>query len=157
MSMESVAAAAGTTVPTLRRRYRDKAALAAAVVDSLRVTPLRAAEGLPRAQALAILENFRRNLERPQSLALLGTLLSEEERSPELLERFRTRLVGPRRAMLADALKAGVASGDLAATTDVDAAVSMLIGSFYARYISHGRIQRNWARRVLDQLWPDAR
>src|SRR3954469_17290798 len=32
MSLESVAAAAGTTVPSLRRRYRDKAELVAAVI-----------------------------------------------------------------------------------------------------------------------------
>jgi AcrR family transcriptional regulator len=36
MSLESVAAAAGTTVPTLRRRYRNKAELAAAVIGSSR-------------------------------------------------------------------------------------------------------------------------
>src|SRR5512142_985083 len=51
MSMESVAAAAGTTVPTLRRRYPNKMDLVAAVVDSLRIEPLpRRAKG-PRADA----------------------------------------------------------------------------------------------------------
>jgi AcrR family transcriptional regulator len=154
MSLESVAAAAGTTVPTLRRRYRDKTALAAAVVDSMRVDPLPTEPAAPREAALALLENFRRNLGRPHSLALLGSLLSEEERSPELIGRFRKRLVGPRRARLAEALKRGVEGGDLPAQTDIDAAVSMLIGSFYARYISHGSIPRDWARRVLNQLWP---
>src|ERR1700677_332749 len=37
MSLESVAAAAGTNVPSLRRRYRSKAELTAAVIGSLRV------------------------------------------------------------------------------------------------------------------------
>src|SRR5690348_3489921 len=37
MSLESVAAAAGTTVPSLRRRHRNKAELVAAVIGSLRV------------------------------------------------------------------------------------------------------------------------
>jgi AcrR family transcriptional regulator len=32
MSLESVAAAAGTTVPSVRRRFRDKAGLAASVI-----------------------------------------------------------------------------------------------------------------------------
>jgi AcrR family transcriptional regulator len=154
MSLESVASEAGTTVPTLRRRHRDKASLAAAVVDSLRVTPLASHDASPRAQALAVLENFWSNLQRPHSLALLGTLLAEEQRSPELLERFRTRLVGPRRAMLADALRGGVKSGELPPTLDAQVAASMLIGSFYARYISHGRIPRNWPGRVLALLWP---
>ena len=34
MSLESVASAAGTTVPSLRRRYRNKAELVAAVIGS---------------------------------------------------------------------------------------------------------------------------
>jgi AcrR family transcriptional regulator len=154
MSLESVAAAAGTTVPSLRRRYRDKTALAAAVVHSLRVVPLPAEPAAPRDAALALLENFRRNLGRPHSLALLGSLLSEEERSPELIARFRKRLVGPRRARLAEALKRGIETGDLPPQTDIDAATNMLIGSFYARYVSHGSIPRDWASRVLNQLWP---
>ena len=39
MSLESVAAAAGTTVPSLRRRYHDKAELVAAVMERNDLTP----------------------------------------------------------------------------------------------------------------------
>ena len=156
MSMESVAAEAGTTVPTLRRRYDSKASLATAVIDSLRIEPLRTrAAATPRDRALAVLENFRRNLERPHSMALLGTLLAEESRNPPLLEQFRSRLLRTRRALLADALRAGVEAGELPADTDVELVVSMLVGSFYARYIGSGRIPRDWPRRALDQLWPE--
>jgi AcrR family transcriptional regulator len=154
MSMESVARAAGTTVPSLRRRYRNKAALAAAVVDSMRIAGLTDRDRPPREHALAILENFRRNLARKHSMALLGTLLAEEGRNPELLGRFRARLVKPRRAMLAKTLEAGVRAGELAADMDVDASVSMLIGSFYALYVSRGRIPKDWPERVLTTLWP---
>jgi AcrR family transcriptional regulator len=154
MSMESVARAAGTTVPSLRRRHCDKAALAAAVVDSMRIAGLMDGDGAPREQALAILENFRRNLARTHSMALLGTLLAEEGRNPELLGRFRARLVKPRRAMLEQALESGVRAGELAADMDIDAAVSMLIGSFYALYVSRGRIPKDWPERVLAGLWP---
>ena len=96
MSLESVAREAETTVPSLRRRYRDKSTLAAAVVDSIRVEAPHEGSGPPRDRALAVLENFSRNLERPHSMALLGTLLAEEHRTPELIKRFRSRLVRPR-------------------------------------------------------------
>lgn len=152
--MESVARAAGTTVPSLRRRYRDKATLVGAVVDSMRIVGLRDGDGAPREQVLAILENFRRNLARTHSMALLGTLLAEEGRNPELLGRFRARLVKPRRAMLEQALESGVRAGELAADTDIDATVSMLIGSFYAIYVSRGRVPKDWPQRVLSRLWP---
>lgn len=155
MSLESVAAGAGTTVPAVRRRYTSKASLATAVVDSLRIEPLRTRTGAPpRDRAVAVLENFRRNLEREHSMALLGTMLAEEARNPELLERFRSRLVTTRRNLLTDALRAGIATAELPNSTDVEVTVNMLIGSFYARYVSHGRIPSNWSRRIMRQVWP---
>lgn len=156
MSLESVARDAATTVPSLRRRYADKAALAGAVVDSLRIEPLPSPGGPPRTRALAILENFQRNLEREHSIALLGTLLAEEARTPELVERFRARLVNPRRAGLTDAIKAGIAAGELSADADAEVLASALIGSFYARYVERGGTPRGWPRRVLGQIWPPA-
>ena len=154
MSLASVARDAETTVPSLRRRYRDKSTLAAAVVDSMRVEASHEGSGPPRERALAVLENFGRNLERPNSMALLGTLLTEEHRTPELLTRFRSRLVRPRRRLLAEALEAGVRAGELAPTTDTDVAVNTLIGSFYAIYVSQGQIPQNWPQRALDLIWP---
>jgi AcrR family transcriptional regulator len=150
MSLESVAAAAGTTVPSLRRRYRNKAELAAAVIGSLRVEEPPASAVTPRAHALAILENFHRNLRAVPALAILGSLLAEEERHPELLHLFKTRLVEPRRALLRQAL----AAGDLGGSADLDALTSMLIGSFYGRYVTVAGIPDDWPARVLSAIWP---
>jgi AcrR family transcriptional regulator len=154
MSLEAVAREAETTVPSLRRRYRDRPSLAAAVVDSMRVVAPRDVGGSPRERALAVLENFGANLRRPHSMALLGTLLVEEHRTPELLGRFRSRLVRPRRRLLAEAFQSGVRAGQLSPQTDIDAAVNMLIGSFYAMYVSRGRIPRDWPQRALALIWP---
>jgi len=150
MSLESVAAAAGTTVPSLRRRYQNKAELAAAVIGSLRVEEPPASAPTPRAHALAILENFHHNLQAIPALAILGSLLVEEERHPELLRLFKTRLVEPRRALLRHAL----AAGDLPDSPDLDALTSMLIGSFYGRYVTLAGIPDNWPDRVLSAIWP---
>jgi AcrR family transcriptional regulator len=150
MSLEAVAAAAGTTVPSLRRRYRDKAQLAAAVIGSLRVEVLPADAPTPRANALAILENFRRNLHAIPAMAILGSLLAEEARHPELLHLFKTRLVEPRRALLREAL----AAGGLSESADLDALTSMLIGSFYGRYVTLSGIPDDWSARVLNTVWP---
>jgi AcrR family transcriptional regulator len=155
MSLESVAAAAGTTVPTVRRRFSGKAALAAAVIGSLRIADLPAAAGTPRARALAVLRNFHDNLRRPDSLAIVGTLLAEERRHPELLSAFRSRLVEPRRALLRDALVDAVEAGELPRSADPEVLASMLIGSFYARYLAASAIPDDWAERTLRQAWPD--
>lgn len=151
MSLESVAAAAGTTVPSLRRRFRNKAELVAAVIASLRVEEPPSDAPTPRAHALAILENFHSNLRAIPALAVLGSLLAEEERHPELLELFKTRIVEPRRALLHQAL----AAGDLAnADADLEALTSMLIGSFYGQYVTAAGLPDDWPSRVLSALWP---
>jgi hypothetical protein len=87
-------------------------------------------------------------------MALLGTLLVEEDRTPELMDRFRERLSRPRRRALLEALRAGVDAGELSEDLDLEVAVNMLIGSYYARHVSHGRIPADWSRRALDQVWP---
>jgi AcrR family transcriptional regulator len=155
MSLESVAAAAGTTIPSLRRRYASKEELVAAVIDSLRIEPLPDGQLTPREQTLAILQNFQQNLRRPRVMAVLGSLLAEEHRHPALLGLFRQRLVAPRRGMLRAALERGVETHELPASFDVEAASNMLIGAFYARYISGRPIPRDWPRRVLATVWPE--
>ena len=150
MSLESVAYAAGTTVPSLRRRYRDKAELVAAVIGSLRVEEPPADAPTPRDHALAILDNLHSNLLSIPAMAILGSLLVEEERHPELLDLFRSRIVEPRRDLLRQALEAG----DLPDGTDFDALTSMLVGSFYGRYVTLAGIPEDWPDRVLDAVWP---
>lgn len=151
MSLESVAADAGTTVPSLRRRYRNKAELVTAVIASLRVEEPPADAPTPRAHALAILENFHSNLRAVPALAVLGSLLAEEGRHPELLRLFKTVIVEPRRALLREAL----AAGGFPDSADVDALTSMLIGSFYARYVTLDGVPDDWPNRVLRVIWPD--
>ena len=94
-------------MPSLRRRYRNKAELVAVVIGSLRVDEPPPDAPTSRAHALAILENFHSNLRAIPALSILGSLLAEEERHPELLHQFKTRIVEPRRALLWQALAAG--------------------------------------------------
>lgn len=154
MSLEAVATAAGTTTPSLRRRFRGKTELASAVIDTLRTEPLPEPTGDPRADALALLENLRATLLRPAGMATLGSILAEENRHPVLLERFRQRLVEPRRDRLRRALLAGVEQGELPAELDLEVAVSLLVGSCYARYLAAGGIPADWASRALSAIWP---
>jgi len=150
MSLASVASAAGTTVPSLRRRYPSKEELVAAVIGSLRVDEPPSEAPTPRAHALAILENFHGNLRAVPAMAILGSLLAEETRHPELLHHFKTRLVEPRRALLREALVAG----GFPDSPDLDVITSMLVGSFYGRYVTVAGIPGDWPSRVLSAVWP---
>src|SRR3984885_3353825 len=155
MSLGSGAPPAGTTVASGRPPVRGKAALAAAVIGSLRIAELPAAPGAPRARALAVLRNFHDNLRRPDSMAIVGTLLAEERRHPQLLSACRSGLVEPRRALLRDALADAVEAGELPRSADPEVLASMLIGSFYARYLAASVVPDDWAERTLRQAWPD--
>lgn len=155
MSITSVAAAARTTPPSLRRRFPTKADLATAAIAALRAAEAPPATGSARDDVLLILGNFQTNLLRAQGMATLGTVLSEKQRQPELFALYQQRLVEPRRAMLRDALQRGITTGELPADTDLDTMVSLLIGSFYARYLTPDGVPTNWAERILDVLWPE--
>jgi len=157
MSLESVAAAAGTTVPAVRRRFSGKASVVVAVIDSLRIEAMPVGSGLPRSRALAVLRNFRANLLRANSMAVVGTLLAEERRHPELLAAFRGRLVEPRRTALRQILAEGISRGELPDSADPDLLASMLIGSFYARYIATSDIPDDWPEQTLRHVLPDTR
>src|SRR5437016_1230515 len=77
---------------------------------------------------------------RPRNPALDRAILSAAAR----------HLVEPRRALLRQAL----AAGDLPEPADLDALTSMLIGSFYGRYVTVAGIPDDWPDRVLRAIWP---
>lgn len=87
------------------------------------------------------------------AMAILGSLLAEEARRPELLQLFKTCIVEPRRELLRAALAAGELGG-LGEPADLDALTSMLIGAFYARYVTVDGIPHDWPERVLSAVWP---
>jgi AcrR family transcriptional regulator len=154
MSMEGVAAAAGTTPPSLRRRFRNKLQLAMAGINAMRVEPLPAPSGDARNDVVAILGSLRTNLTRRNGMAILGTILAEEGRNPELLEQFRRRLDDPVRERLREALSLDIQTGRLRPGLDIDAAASLLIGSLYAEYLRTQEIPEDWAERTVSVIWP---
>lgn len=89
-------------------------------------------------------------------MAMVGTLLAEESRHPELLDRFRQRIDEPARERLQQALAQGVQAGQLPPDLDPPTAVSLLIGSLYACYLGSRRIPGDWAERALGVIWPPA-
>ena len=153
MSMEGVAAAAGTTAPSLRRRFRDKLELTMAAINAMRPVPLPLPSGDPRADTLAILESLRVHLARRNGMAIVGTLLAEERRNPELLDRFRKRIDEPVRDRCARLSPTACKLGRLQPDLDLDTAASLLLGSLYACYLrprrSPGGLGRASPRRHL--------
>jgi AcrR family transcriptional regulator len=156
MSLGGVAVAAGTTTPTLRRRFRGKQDLVLAAIGALQTVPLPRLVGDPRADALALLESLQVSLARQRGTAIRCALLAEERRHPEFLENFRQRIEEPVRERLLQALDHGVRDGQLRPDLDPEAAVSLLIGSLYAGYQQPRQTAHAWAERILSVIWPPA-
>ena len=150
MSMDAVARQAGVTRPTVYLRYTSKAELASAAVAAFQARDLPRPSGDTRADLIAQLRHFRRGIERPHGVAMVGTVLAEEPHTPELLETWRERVVGPRRAALRAVLEEARAGGEVRSDADLDRVVSMLIGSYYAAYLAGRRPPRSWPAQEVD-------
>jgi AcrR family transcriptional regulator len=152
MSMDAVAAEAGVTKPTVYRRYANKIELAlAAIVELCEKDPV-SYTGQTRADLIAQMRQFRRAMSRPHGMSMLGTVLSEESETPELLERFREYLVAPRRQAVQAILEAAQANGELRSKTDLELTTNLLIGCYYAHYLSGKPFAKRWEEQVVDAV-----
>jgi AcrR family transcriptional regulator len=150
MSVDAVAARAGVSKPTVYLRHSCKADLATAALAAFQQRALPAPSGDTRADLVALLRHLRRGVERPFGMAMIGTVLAEEDHTPQLLELFRERLVAPRRTAIRAVLEAARARGELRAGADVGAAVQALVGADYAQYLSGAPFPRRWPGSVVD-------
>jgi AcrR family transcriptional regulator len=152
MSIDQVAADAGVTRPTVYLRHPTKAQLATAALAAFRERRKPRDTGDTRADLLARLRHFKAGVERPNGMATLGTVLAEEHHTPELAASWRERLVAPRRDELRAILQRAKERGELRPEADVEAAVAMLVGSYFARYVEHGRVPRAWPKAEVDAV-----
>jgi len=148
LSMDAVAAEAGTTKAAIYRRHASKAELATAALAFLRDQRRPAESDDPRADLVDELRWFRGGIERPHGMAMLGTVLAEEEHVPELIAAFRRDVVLPRR----ERLRSILGRARLRPGLDAESAVNMAIGSYYAEYLARGRPRRDWAERIADAV-----
>lgn len=150
MSLEAVAKKAGTTKPTIYARWPSKAALATAALESLRQRTPGHPTGEVRADLIEELTLFRKGALRANGMTMLATVLVEQHETPELLRAFRKRVVRPRRENVRRILQAGLETGQLRPDADIEIAVTMLVGSLYAAYMSGTPTRADWAERVVD-------
>ncbi|MEO5966480.1 MAG: TetR/AcrR family transcriptional regulator [Candidatus Limnocylindrales bacterium] len=153
MSMAAVAAEAGVGRPALYRRYGSKAELVTAAIQHMTSGP---EPDLPS----AVHEALRRLLgaassavASPGGLAVLGSLLAEQRRDPELLAAFGARVFEPRRAVIQRLVAEGAMAGEVAADADGEAVDGLLFGALLARAILGEPVDAAWVDRVVDQLW----
>lgn len=152
MTVEAVAATAGVGKPAIYRRFKDKASLAAAVIarqlPQLEVPSI----GDTRAELwLAIERGFPED--GPAYVRLIGGLIAEEDRHPELIAAFRERVLLPRRALVRDLIERGQRRRQIRAEVDPEAALDLLAGPILARVFAGLDTGPTWRRKAFDIWW----
>lgn len=150
LTIDAVAREAGVARTTVYRRYKDKADLVSAAIETLRTPVKRAATGDARRDLIAHLDSVRRNY----GVSLAGTLLMEEPYNPRLLELFRERMVTPQRRIVAETIQEGIDRGQIRPDVNVEGVLDLLLGAFFAAVFASGRPGPDWPEAIVDALWP---
>jgi AcrR family transcriptional regulator len=152
MSIEGVAAEAGVSKTAIYRRFRDKADLAAAAVANVRQPDEIPDSGDTRADLLQLVKRTAAAIE-TLGISTVYTLVAEEHRRPELLERLRERAVLPGRAGGRRVLERARERGELRPDADIELALDMLIAPIYVRRVSGLPLPRGWERAAAGAVW----
>ena len=154
MSVEGVASKAGVGKTTIYRRYSSKEELVAAALGALRddLGPLPDT-GDTRSDIVEMILQMRRALQRGPGFGMVGALLVEEGRSPELLELLRRRLLRPRRDEAIMVLRRGVDRGEIRADVDLEVAVQAMVGAVLMRHIFGEPESRRRIEETVAAVW----
>ena len=154
MSVDQIAKSACTTKPAIYRRWASKADLATAALAWLQSDGIPQPTGDVRADLIALLQDFRTKLMRPNGMAMIGTLLVEEKHNPDLLKCFRERIVVPRRRGIEKILQEGQSNGQVSSDADIATVTNLLVGAFYAQYLTGKPAAKDFHVRVVDLVLP---
>ncbi|HUC59353.1 MAG TPA: TetR/AcrR family transcriptional regulator [Streptosporangiaceae bacterium] len=153
LAIEKVAAKAGVGKATIYRRWPGKEELLLDAISAMR-TELPEPKGESvREDLAALLDAMGRESADPRWARQFALLLGDGAAYPRLLERYLDTVVEPRREIVRNVLRRGVATGELREETNIEAAVDLLTGAVIARPRSgKDRVDRGYARRIVDEL-----
>ncbi len=153
MSVDNIAAEAGTTKATVYKRWSSKADLATAAVAAMIRQEPPPDTGTTLGDLVNYLNMLRARTEENYGMGIFGALLAEESHTPELIRLFRERILQPRRLVMRRVLERAAAQGELKENIDLDDAVGMLFGTYYGDCIAGLELPEDWAERTVRILW----
>jgi AcrR family transcriptional regulator len=152
LSVAAVAEEAGTTRQAVYRRWPSKATLASAALQHATDDAATEPSTDPYADLVAELTNFQHGVSRPGRLSLVGTML-QDNTDPVLRARYRERVVGPRRRRLRAILGRAREQGLIDTDADLEVAVTLCTGSWYARALAGSPCPPRWPERTAALVW----
>jgi len=152
LSLTGVAQEAGTTRQALYRRWPDKASLAAAALAAAADLGHAVRSEDPLADLAAELADFQRGVSRPGRMSLVGTML-QDSTDPALMARYQAAVIAPRRRRIRAILRRAQQLGLIDADADLEVAVTMGTGSWYARALAGDSPPPDWPARTAALIW----
>ncbi|MEU6125457.1 TetR/AcrR family transcriptional regulator [Streptomyces sp. NPDC047123] len=154
LSIERIARTAGVGKATIYRRWDGKEAL---FVDVMRAfeEPDPALPGTSmRDDLVCILETLRRRGLTMRSSALVHNVFAQMKALPKLWEAYQATVVAPRRRMMFEVLRRGVAEGELRADVDVELANDLFVGPMLLRTVMRqdAPLDDDLAERIVDTV-----
>lgn len=150
-TIEAVAQGAGVGKATIYRRYSGRDDVLAAALDQLRDDfPPALADGpgetgepslsarSTRERLEMALDFVRTPMTQTRGGRVMAQVISAGAQHPDFLAVFYDRVLGPRRRLLMEILREGVAEGWVDPDTDLDAAVTLLVGPMILLKVWHG-------------------
>jgi len=152
MSITAVAEEAGTTRQAVYRRWADKSELGAAAMGTVAEKAPTLETTDPFEDLVAELAAFQKGVSRRGRLSLVGTMLQDSVEA-DVRERYRLQVVAPRRRRLRLILERAQRLGLIDTDADLEVAVTMCTGSWYARALAGSAPPQNWPRRTATLIW----
>jgi AcrR family transcriptional regulator len=152
MTIEAVAKAAGVGKPAIYRRFSDKAGLVAHVIS--RQLPVLELPDLGDSCA-ELWSAVQQGLpaDGPSYVGLIGGLIAEQDRHPELIEAFREQILLPRRAIVRSIIERGQTRGQIRRDLDPEAALELMAGPFLARVFAGLDTGSRWREAAFETWW----
>ncbi|MEV7191485.1 TetR/AcrR family transcriptional regulator [Streptomyces sp. NPDC093510] len=154
LSIERIARTAGVGKATIYRRWDGKEALFVDVMRAFEEPDPELPGTSMRDDLVCILEGLRRRGLGMRSSALLHNVFAQMKALPKLWEAYQETVVAPRRRMVLDVLRRGVADGELRADTDVEMANDLFVGPMLLRTILRqgAPLDDNLPERIVDTV-----
>jgi AcrR family transcriptional regulator len=152
MSIEAVAKVAGVGKPAIYRRFPDKPALVAHVIS--RQLPTLETPDLNDVRA-ELSQAVQQGLpaDGPAYVRLIGGLIAEQDRHPELIDAFRRQVLLPRRAIVREIIERGQSRGEIRSDLDPEAALELMAGPFLARVFAGLDTGSQWRTTAFQTWW----
>jgi len=142
MSVEAVAARAGTGKTTIYRRWPSKEDLVIDAIAQVLAAPPTTDTGSVREDLVRLGRELHGLMSSSVTGGVFPRMTAEVATGSRLGRLYGQRVIGPRREALAVALRRGIDRGELPEDADVELAIDLLVGGLLLRRLT-GRLRRS--------------